>query len=142
MVVAADAWAMSARLMPPARRLVVAALLVVPSAVFVTANVLQHELGIDGAAEWIDPLFAVRGVGWLLTFVIVAGPVAALSLAATRLLPIRFVRDDDAWELRIRVRPDRWAVTVAVISLLVGGILAAHLVAENLPCVMGLRSVC
>jgi hypothetical protein len=124
------------------RRLVLATVLLAPSAVFVTANVLQYGVGIDGAAEWIDPAFSITAVGWLLTFVILAGPVAALLLAVSRLLPIRLVRDEDAWEVRIRVRPDRWAVAVAGLSLLVGGVLALHLVAENLACALGVRVTC
>lgn len=50
------------------------------------------------------------------------------------------MRDGDAWEVRIRVRTDGWAIAVATISVIVGGILAAYLVAENLACVIGLRS--
>jgi hypothetical protein len=123
-------------------RLVAAALLVAPAAIFVAANVLQYGLGVRGAAEWIDPIFDVGGVGWMATAIILAGPVAALLLAGSRLLPIRLERDGDAWEVRIRVRTDWWAIAIAAISLLVGGILAAHLVAENLACVIGLRTHC
>ena len=122
--------------------MVVAAALLAPSAVFVTANVLQYGVGVNGAAEWIDPAFSITAVGWLLTFVILVGPVAALLLAASRLLPIKLVRDEDAWEVRIRIRPDRWAAVVAGLSLVVGGILAAHLAAENLACVLGVRATC
>jgi hypothetical protein len=63
-------------------------------------------------------------------------------IAASWLLPFRLERDGDAWEVRIRVRPDGWALAVAAISLLVGGILAGHLIAENLACMIGLRSSC
>jgi hypothetical protein len=120
----------------------VAGALVVPAAIFVTANVLQYGLGVKGAADWFDPLFEVAGLGWLLSAVILAGPVAALLLAASRLLPIKLIRDGDAWEVRIRVRTDRWAIAIAAISLLVGGILAGHLVAENLACAIGVASHC
>ena len=81
-------------------------------------------------------------VAWIVTALVLVGPVVALLLAASRLLPIRLVRDSDAWEVRIRVRTDGWAIAVATISVLVGGTLAAHLVAENLACVIGLRSTC
>jgi len=127
---------------PSSRRLVVAMLLVTPGAVFVAANVLQYGLGLEGAADWLDPLFALPAVAWIVTALVLAGPVVALLLATSRLLPIRLVRDGDAWEVRIRVRTDGLAIAVATISVLVGGILAAHLVAENLACVIGLRSTC
>lgn len=133
---------MSARIQHSSpRRLVVAALLVAPATVFVGANVVQYGLGIDGAAEWLDPLFASRGTAWIVILVLV-GPAAALLLAASRIMPIRFDRDGDVWEVRIRVRIDGWAIAVAALSLLVGGILAGHLVAENLACAIGVSSGC
>jgi hypothetical protein len=127
---------------PSSRRLVLATLLLVPGAVFVTANVLQYGLGIQGAADWFDPLFALPAVAWILTVLILAGPAVSFLLAASWLLPFRLERDGDAWEVRIRVRPDGWALAVAAISLLVGGILAGHLIAENLACMIGLRPSC
>jgi hypothetical protein len=127
---------------PSSRRIVLAMLLVTPGAVFVAANVLQYGLGLDGAGDWLDPLFALPPVEWIVTALVLAGPVAALLLAGSRLMPIRLVRDGDAWEVRIRVRTDVRAIAVATLSLLVGGILAGHLVAENLACVIGLRSAC
>jgi hypothetical protein len=141
--VGVDAHQVSAVLPHPAsRRLVLATVSLAPAAVFVAANVLQYGLGIAGAADWFDPLFAVQPVAWILTFLILAGPVVSFLLAASWLLPFRLERDGDAWEVRIRVRPDGWALAVAAISLLVGGILAGHLIAENLACMIGLRSSC
>jgi hypothetical protein len=87
-------------------------------------------------------LFALPAVAWILTVLILVGPAASFLLAASWLLPFRLERDGDAWEVRIRVRPDGWALAVAAISLLVGGILAGHLIAENLACMIGLRSSC
>jgi hypothetical protein len=116
--------------------------LVLPATVFVGANVVQYGLGIGGAADWLDPLFASRATAWIATALVLVGPVGALLLAASRIIPIRFDRDDDAWEVRIRVRIDAWAIAVAALSLLVGGILAGHLIAENLACVIGVSSGC
>ena len=126
----------------PARRLVVATALVLPATIFVGANVVQYGLGIGGAAEWLDPLFATRATAWIATALVLVGPVGALLLAASRIIPIRFDRDDDVWEVRIRVRVDGWAIAVAALSLLVGGILAGHLIAENLACAIGVSSGC
>jgi hypothetical protein len=138
-----DACEMSMAIQHPSpRRLVLATVLLAPAAVFVAANVLQYGLGIEGAADWFDPLFSVQPLAWMLTFLILAGPAVSFLLAASWLLPFRLERDGDAWEVRIRVRPDGWALAVAAISLLVGGILAGHLIAENLACMIGLRSSC
>jgi hypothetical protein len=135
---------MSARVEHPSasRRLVAAAVLVGPAAVFVTANVLQYGIGVRGAADWLDPILEMSVIEWVASAVILVGPVIALLLAASVLLPIKFVRDGDAWEVRIRVRPDGWAIAIAAVSLLLGGILAGHLVAENLACAIGLRVHC
>jgi hypothetical protein len=124
------------------RRLILATLLLAPGTLFVAANILEHGLGIEGAADWFDSLLDVPGVSWILTSFILAGPAVAFLLAASLLLPIRLERDGDAWEVRIRVRADGWALAVAATSLLVGGILAGHLIAENLACMIGIRSTC
>ena len=52
------------------------------------------------------------------------------------------MRDGDAWEVRIRVRVDRWALAIAVASLVVGGILVGHLLVENAACMIGIRASC
>ncbi len=127
---------------PASRRLVVATLLLAPGALFVAANVSQYGLGLGGTADWLNPLFDSPPIAWIVTALILAGPVVAFLLATSQLLPIRFERDGDAWEVRIRVRADGWALAVAAISLLVGGILAGHLIAENLACMIGVRSSC
>ena len=124
------------------RRLILATLLLVPGTLFVAANILEHGLGIEGAAAWFDSLLDLPAVSWILTSFILAGPVVSFLLAASLLLPIRLERDGDAWEVRIRVRADGWALAVAATSLVVGGILAGHLIAENLACMIGIRSTC
>ena len=50
--------------------------------------------------------------------------------------------EDDAWEIRLRVRIDWPAIVIAVVALLYGGFLAAHLIAENMACMIGLKATC
>ena len=134
---------MSARIgSEPTRRLFLAAIAVAPSAVFVAANVLQYGLGVRGAADWMNPLFQQPAIGWLVTGIILAGPILCFLLAASRLLPIRLVRDGDAWEVRLRVRADIRALVLVGLSAGVGGILAGHLLAENLACMLGIAVGC
>ena len=104
---------------PSSRRLVLtlATVLLAPGTLFVAANVLEHGVGIEGAAAWFDSLLALPGFSAIVTVVILGGPVVALLLAGSRLLPIRLERDGDAWEVRIRVRADGWAIAVVAISL-------------------------
>jgi hypothetical protein len=124
------------------RRLIVAAILVVPATIFVGANVLQYGLGLDGAAAWLDPAFDVPVLGNLLVVVIVGGPLVAFLLALSWLVPIQLVPDGDAYQVKVRIRLDPLAIGIAAVSLGVGGILAGHLVAENLACVIGVASRC
>jgi hypothetical protein len=123
------------------RRLVLATIAVTPATTFLTVHVLQYGLGIDGAARWFDALFPSL-LGPILIAVVLGGPVLAFVLAASRLLPVRLIRDDDAWEVKIRVRPDAWALAVAATSLLVGGFLIGHMAWENLACAIGSAAAC
>ncbi len=141
----ADACDMSTVIEHPSSRwlvLTLATVLLAPGTLFVAANVLEHGVGIEGAAAWFDSLLALPGLSAIVTVVILGGPVVALILAGSRLLPIRLERDGDAWEVRIRVRADGWAIAVVAISVVVGVILAGHVVAENMACVIGLRPSC
>jgi hypothetical protein len=125
-----------------ATRLVVATILVMPATVFLAMHVLQYGIGIDRAADWIDALFDGRWLGWVATGVVLGGSLIALVLAVAWFLQIRVMRDGEAWELRIRVRFDRWALAVATVSAGVGGFLVAHIAFENLACALGFSSVC
>jgi hypothetical protein len=141
----ADACDMSTVIEHPSSRrpvLTLATVLLAPGTLFVAANILEHGLGIEGAAAWFDSLLDLPGVSGIVTGVILGGPVVSLLLAGSRLLPIRLERDGDAWEVRIRVRADGWAIAVVAIGVVVGVILAGHVIAENMACVIGLRPSC
>lgn len=140
---------MSARLEHPAgrhardRRLIWAVVLLAPAVIFVTGSALQYGVGVPKAADWFDPLFTVGGLRQITTTWVVAGPVFAFLLAASRVFPIRLVRDDgDTWEVRLRVRTDWPAIVVGAIALLYGGFLITHLLVENMACMIGIRAMC
>jgi hypothetical protein len=61
---------------------------------------------------------------------------ARLREERARLFPLRLSRDGDALELRLRIRLDPPAIALGVASVLVGGVLFGHLLAENLPCIV------
>ncbi len=124
------------------RRLLVAAAAVAPATVFVTANVMQHGLGVSGAATWLDPAFETPDLSALLTALILIGPVAAALLALSWLVPLRFTRDDDAWQVTVRVRTDSFAIGVFVVAVAVGLALLAYAAAENAGCILGLSTRC
>jgi hypothetical protein len=124
------------------RRLLVAAAAVAPATVFVMANVMQHGLGLSGSATWLDPAFETPAVSFVLTALILIGPVAAVLLTLSWLVPLRFTRDDDAWQVTIRVRSDPFAIGVFVVAVAVGATLLAYAATENAACILGLSSRC
>jgi hypothetical protein len=120
-----------------------AAVLIAPAVVFVTGSALQYGAGVPKAADWFNPLFTIDGLRQIAVTWVVGGPVVAFLLAASRVFPIRLVRDeDDTWEIRLRVRIDWPAITIAGVSLLYGGFLIGHLLAENAACMIGGKATC
>jgi hypothetical protein len=126
---------------PHPRRLVVATIAVLPATIFLAAHVLEYVLGI-GSAVWLDRYFEFPVLGRPLVALVLVGPVVALALAASWLLPVRLIRDGDAWEIRLRVRVDVWALGIALLAAIVGGFLIGHVAIENLACVIGVPSAC
>ena len=124
------------------RRLLLAAAAVAPATVFVTANVMQHVLDVSGAATWLEPAFETPALSALLTALVLIGPVAAALLTLSWLMPLRFTRDDDAWQVTIRVRTDPFVIGVFVFAVTVGATLLAYAAAENAACILGLSSRC
>jgi hypothetical protein len=55
--------------------LLVAVAATLPSLAFVTANVLEHEIGVSGAATWLDPMLTAPAPSALLTIAITLGPL-------------------------------------------------------------------
>ena len=120
----------------------VAAVATLPAALFLACSVLQYGLGISNAASWMDPAFDTAGVRILTIGVVLLGPTVAAVLALSWLLPVRWRRDGDAWELRIRVRLDPIAFSILGVSLVCGAILYGHIAAENAACAIGLTAHC
>lgn len=113
-----------------------------PALVFVIANVLQHEMDVHGAASWLEPMLEAPATSALVTVVVALGPLLAVVLTLSWMVPLRAARSGDAWQVTLRVRTHPFAIAVLVISLGVGIALLAYLVAENAPCVLGLASSC
>jgi hypothetical protein len=124
------------------RRLFIAVVAVLPAVVFLASSVLQYGLDISGAATWMDPLFDTTGLRLLAIGVVLLGPAMAAVLALSWLLPLRWTRNEDAWELRIRVRVDPVAIAIFLVALACGAILYGHIAAENAACLIGLASRC
>ncbi len=118
-------------------------LLVLPSALFVAANVLKHELGIPALADrlgWFAEPGDIGAAG--VTAVVLFGPVLALIVVLVPIVRLRMTRSKDALEatVALRVRPANLAV--AGVSLAVLALLGAYLVSENANCWFGSSGHC
>jgi hypothetical protein len=113
-----------------------------PALAFVIANVLEHEIGVSGATTWLDPMLEAAVPSALLTIAITLGPFLAVVLATSWLLPFRVARDDDAWQVTVRVRIDPLAIAVLGVSICSGAALFAYVVIENAACLFGSATSC
>lgn len=126
-------------------RLVAAAgiLLLVPAALFVTANVLEHGLGRRGLADALRPFATPRGPAEVLvSAVVVLGPLAALVLEVLNVLSVDTGRRDGRLRVALDVRTAWASLAVAIVAgaMLLG--LAGYLVTENADCWFGAALRC
>ena len=125
-----------------ARRLSAVAL--VPGALFIVASVLKYQLG----AGWLyDVTFAhIYGVSELREVeangLILGGPVAAIALALLASMDPHLRIGRSGLTGTISLEMDRRMIAVSLVALAIVSVLAAYVVAENLPCVVGSRADC
>ncbi len=118
-------------------------LLVLPSVLFVVANVLKHQLGFPALAEALGPLAEPRGAGGgLVTAAVLLGPVAALVVVLAPILGLRMARSRDALEATVSLRVRRVNLVVAGVALSMLVVLGGYLFAENASCWFGSSVAC
>lgn len=121
-----------------------AAALVLPSVVFVSANILKYGLGVGFVADALGPFTdpSPGPVDALVSGLVLLGPVAALAVALPRVMQLRFGHNGGAVEATVRLRL-RWPlVVVATGSLVMLAMLGGYLVLENGACWFGSASAC
>lgn len=125
-------------------RLAASVLLVVPAILFVAANVLRYNLGVIGPYTALEPVLSPGGgaMDWVLGVVVILGPMTAFALAIAPMIRFRIERrgEDLVASVTVRWRPALFGV--ALVSALVLGVLGSYLLAENLPCILGLQASC
>ncbi len=107
---------------------IVGAVLVAPTALFVTASILKYQLGVPflydslgGAIEVMDSPFVILG-----------GLLAALALNLWPVLRVSVKREPDAFVGTVTVRPQVWNVAVLGLSTVLLATIMVYLVMENL----------
>lgn len=110
---------------------VVAAVVLLPTALVVAVSVLGHELGMSAVARVVDPFIASIDTYRPFDLALIVAPAVALLLAAIPLIDLRLERGSDGAALRVRVRAIGWNLAVAAMALAVGLLLVAHVVTES-----------
>lgn len=126
----------------------VGALLIVPAFLFVVANLLKYNFGnatlYDGFFATMFDLSLWRSTRMeaLANGVIVGGPLLALALTALVCIRVDLRRESGAVAATVAVRLTKGHIAVAVVSVLLLATMAAYLLLENLPCLVGGRVEC
>jgi hypothetical protein len=103
-------------------------LLVLPAAWFMGANFLEHELGIRGPLELIEPWFDS------INLLILLGPPAALALSALQVIGFEWGFTKEQLQFRILLEK-RWGpIFIAFLSGTVLFMMALYLFGENCNC--------
>jgi hypothetical protein len=106
--------------------------IVAPTVLFVTGSLLAYELGIPAVASVMEPVNAWLGAVRPADLLLVLAPAVALAVAAAPLLRVQLHRDGGT-EAMIGVRLRRLNLGVALVALLLGGVLAWHVLVETVP---------
>ena len=116
----------------------VGGLLVLPSALFVAANVLKHELGIPALADrlgWFAEPGDIGATG--VTAVVLFGPVLALIVVLVPIVRLRMSRSNGELEAAVALRVRAANLAVAAVAFAVLALLAGYLFSENASCWFG-----
>ena len=109
---------------------IVAALVLLPTALLVTVSLLGHELGMGAIARAVDPVIASIDEVRILDLALVIAPAVALLLAVLPLLELRLERAPEGNALAVRMRAVGANLVVAAIAMAIGLVLVGHIVTE------------
>jgi hypothetical protein len=105
--------------------------LLAPTMLFTLLSIVTYQLGASGLTGLMDPvnrwLNGERG----LDLILVAAPVIALLLTAAPLVRIELRTSDSGREAVLGLRLRALNVAVGLLALLIGGLLAGHIVFES-----------
>ena len=115
----------------PGTLALVAAVIVAPTALFVTLSILAYGLGITPLERAVDPAITWIGTVRVVDLALVAAPAVALVIALMPVLEIGARSEDRGPILTIGIRLRIANLVVAVVAIGLGGLLVAHILAES-----------
>jgi hypothetical protein len=115
-----------------------ALLLALPTAYFISINILKEVFGMNGPYDAIDPLLQSMGIreslGWNINLLILLGPVAACFLTVFQLLKIKWELTREQFQFHLTIRKRWFPLLVAAFSISLLAILFLYLLGENCNC--------
>lgn len=116
----------------PTSLALLALVVVAPTLVFILFSMLAYEIGVPGLTARIEPIVqAVTAPRWVDLYLLLA-PFVAFLIALVPLLRIGFATDGPELRVTLGVRARAFNLVVLVICVLLGGLLAGHILVEFL----------
>ncbi len=111
----------------------VAALIVAPTAIFVTLSFLAYQLELPGMQAWLQPFMDRLALApRIVDLLLVGAPFLAFLLAALPLIGLRLERVDGELRVTLALRARTLNLLVLTACVVVGGFLVNYLLAEFL----------
>ncbi len=111
----------------PGRWSVIAALMILPTALAVGLSLLAHELGATALTAWVDPLMRAVDAARPVDLYLVLAPLLGVAVALAPLVRL----DVTEGEARIAIRARAANLAVAAVAFGLGVVLIGHIVTES-----------
>jgi hypothetical protein len=116
----------------PTALALVALLVVLPTMTFVFLSLLAYELGVSGLIVIVEPALAALNASRVVDFFLLIAPLLAFVVAVVPLFGIGVSRADGELRLTFGFRARALNLVVIGLCVVVGGLLAGHILIEVL----------
>ena len=117
----------------PTATALIAALIAAPTVIFVAISFLAYQLELPGMQAWIQPFMdGLARAPRIVDMFLLGAPFLAFLIAALPLIGFRMQRIDGELRITLALRARTLNLIVVGVCVLVGGLLASHLIVEFL----------
>ena len=117
----------------PTASALVAVLITAPTVIFVTVSFLAYQLELPGMQAWLQPFMdGLAQAPRIVDLFLLTAPFLAFLIAALPLIGLRLERVDGELRVTLALRARTLNLIVLGVCVVVGGILASHLLVEFL----------
>jgi hypothetical protein len=112
---------------------ILALLLAAPTIAMVAASFLAYQVGLPALAARVEPIMqALNGAPRIVDLWLLGAPFLGFLIAVVPLFGVSLARLDGELRMTVALRPRPLNLLIAVVTILVGGMLIGHIVAEFL----------